>query len=139
MIERLLEFALNHYVLVSSFFILWAVFFAMESRNGGLSASPQEATHLVNREGGLIVDVRSADEYREGHIHGSINIPFATIEQNLARLEKQRDKPLILVCKMGSHAGAVGKQLRRHGFSQLHRIRGGVQGWKAEGLPVVRG
>ncbi|UWN49541.1 hypothetical protein ASALC70_01753 [Alcanivorax sp. ALC70] len=66
--DRLIEFASNHYLLFSAFFVLWAAFFVIESRRGGKAITPQQATNLVNQKEAVIVDLRPADEYRAGHI-----------------------------------------------------------------------
>ena len=134
--DRLLEFAMNHYVLVSAFFVLWAVFFSLESRRGGQSVSPQQATNMVNREDARIVDLRDADEFRQGYIAGSTNIPMSQFGERIGELDKHKDKPVILVCKMGTSAALAGRQLRARGFERVVRIQGGIQGWRADNLPV---
>lgn len=136
--DRLIEFASQHYLLVSSFSLLLAYFFTLESRRAGTPVTPQQATNLVNREEGVIVDVRDADEYREGHIAGSLNIPAAQIADRLSELDAYRDKPLIITCKGGPSASAAGKALKAKGFTNLKRLQGGMQGWRDEKLPVVK-
>lgn len=136
--DRLLEFAMNHYVLVSAFFVLWAVFFSLESRRGGQSVSPQQATNMVNREEAQIVDLRDADEFRQGHIAGSVNIPMSQLSERIAELDKYKGKPVVLVCKMGTSASLAGRQLRGRGFERVARMQGGIQGWRADNLPVVK-
>ncbi len=133
--DKLIEFASQHYLLVSSFSLLLAYFFTLESRRSGKPVTPQQATNLVNREEGVIVDVRDADEFRQGHIAGSVNIPASEIAERIAELEKYRDKPLILTCKGGP---AAGKALKAKGFTNLMRLQGGIQGWRDEKLPVVK-
>lgn len=136
--DRIFEFAANHYILVSAFFLLWTLFFFLESRRGSLAISPQGATSLVNREEGVIVDLRDDDEFRQGHIAGSINVPFSKLNERAGELEKYREKPIILVCKLGNQSSNAGRQLQTRGFTRLYRMRGGIQGWRADSLPVVR-
>ncbi|MEY1662929.1 rhodanese-like domain-containing protein [Isoalcanivorax beigongshangi] len=135
---KALEFAANHPVLVSAFFLLWALFFLNESRRGGRSISPQQATDLLNREQGVVIDLRSADDFRKGHIAGSINVPQANLNERLNEIEKWKDRPLIFLCGQGNQAGGAVSPLRGKGFTKLYRIRGGMQGWRGENLPVVR-
>jgi rhodanese-related sulfurtransferase len=136
--DRLLEFVINHYILVSAFFILWAVFFSLESKRGGQTVSPQQATNMVNREDARVVDLRDADEFRQGHVAGSINIPMSQFAERIAELDKFKEKPVILVCKMGTSASLAGRQLRARGFDKVARMQGGIQGWRADNLPVVK-
>jgi|SRR5690554_612022 len=136
--DRLLEFVINHYVLVSAFFLLWAVFFSLESRRGGQSVSAQQATNMVNREDAKVIDLRDADEFRQGHVAGSLNIPMSQFTERVAELDKFKDKPVILVCKTGATATMAGRQLSARGFVKVARMQGGIQGWRADNLPVVK-
>lgn len=136
--DRLIEFAANHYILVSAFFLLWALFFVTESRRGGQTLTPQGATNLVNREDALVVDLRDSDEFREGHIAGSINVPYKELENRLDELKKHAERPLILVCKTGTQTGPAGRLLREKGLDNVWRISGGITAWRNDKLPVVR-
>ena len=137
--DRLIEFASNHYLLFSAFFILWAAFFVIESRRGGKAITPQQATNLVNQKEAVIVDLRPADEYRAGHIPGSLNIPASQATDRMGELERHKDKPVILTCKMGNQAAHLGRQLRGKGFAELYRMQGGVTAWRNDNLPVAKG
>ena len=109
-----------------------------ESRKSGASLSPQQAVTLVNAEGGIFVDLREHSDYGKGHIAGAINIPFSKIDGRMAELDKYRDKPVILVDKMGQHAGSVGKKLGENGFSGVYRMSGGMMEWGHLQLPLVK-
>lgn len=136
--ERLLEFAGNHPFLVSAFFVLWAVYFVLESRRGGQSLSPQLATNLVNREDGVFVDLRDNDEFRQGHVAGALNIPVARLAERLNELEKYKSLPVVLVDKHGQSSGAAGRTLIAGGFTRVARVQGGIQGWRNENMPLVK-
>ncbi|MCG8316747.1 MAG: rhodanese-like domain-containing protein [Pseudomonadales bacterium] len=135
--DRLIEFAMNHPFLVGGFLALLAAFITLETRRGGKSVSPQQLTNLVNRDEALVLDVRDTKEFREGHITGSKNIPYSSLQSKLGEIEKHKEQPIILVCKMGQHAGAAGRILSGAGFKDVRRLSGGVSGWKADGLPLV--
>ena len=137
--DRLIEFASNHYLLFSAFFVLWAAFFVIESRRGGKAITPQQATNLVNQKEAVIVDLRPADEYRAGHIPGSLNIPASQTTDRMGELERHKDKPVILTCKMGNQAAHLGRRLRGKGFAELYRMQGGVTAWRNDNLPVAKG
>ncbi|ASK32938.1 rhodanese-like domain-containing protein [Alloalcanivorax mobilis] len=136
--DRIIEFASSHYLLVSAFFLLWAVFFTLESRRGGKAISPQMATNLVNQNDAVIVDVRDNDEFRAGHIPGSLNLPAGKAMERLAELEQYKERPLILTCKAGNQAAHLGRQLRTKGFKDIYRIQGGVTAWRNDNLPVAK-
>ena len=54
-----------------------------------------------------------------------------------AELEKFRDKPIVVVCKMGQSAGPATKTLRAQGFGRAQKLSGGMMEWDAQKLPVV--
>ncbi|NPU94947.1 MAG: rhodanese-like domain-containing protein [Gammaproteobacteria bacterium] len=137
--DRLLEFVVNHPELVGPFFVLVVLFILLETRRGGKTVSTHQLTHLVNREGALVLDVRDSKEFREGHITDARNIPFSTLKESLSQLDKFKDKPVVIVCKMGQHAGAAGRILHENGFKDVRRLSGGLTTWSSEGLPLVKG
>lgn len=67
---------------------------------GGASVNYQE---LVSN-GAIIVDVRTASEYKAGHIQGSKNFPLDNISAKIAELKKN-NKPVITVCRTGARSG----------------------------------
>lgn len=137
--ELFIEFLAQQWILVGA--LLACVFLLMfhESRRAGQAISPLQLSKVVNAEGALVVDLRDSGEFRAGHIVDAINIPFNKVNDRLGELEKYREKPLILVCKMGTHSSSVGKNLAGKGFSQVYRLGGGMTEWHAMQLPVVKG
>lgn len=85
------------------------------------------------RAGDTIIDVRTPEEYRRGHIQGARNIPIDTIPG--AALP---DGPIITTCTMGGRAGRAAEMLDAMG-REAFSIRGGTQLWQSAGLPVVLG
>ncbi|HLR17981.1 MAG TPA: rhodanese-like domain-containing protein [Alcanivoracaceae bacterium] len=137
--DNLVTFIGNHPVLVSTFVVLVLLLVFTETKRAGQSVSAQIVTNLVNRDNGLIVDIRNSDEFREGHIPGSMNIPMANIVDHVEKIKGHKDKPVILVCNTGMSTASVGKQLKEQGFSQIYRLAGGIQSWRSDNLPVVKG
>ena len=136
--DILIEFVGNHLVLASTFMVLLVLFIRNEAARGGQNVSPQELVNLVNRENAVILDVRDSSEFAEGHIVKSLNIPHASLAQRMTELNKHKDKPLIVACKMGQHAGTAGTLLRKSGFSNVSRLTGGISEWRNQNLPVVK-
>ncbi len=65
-------------------------------------------------QGATIVDVRSADEFRSGHVSGSINIPLDRLQGQLKKIDKS--KPVITCCRSGARSGMAVDVLKRAGF-----------------------
>ncbi len=138
MIDQIFEFASNHFILVSLFLVLLVAFIINEGKQGGAAISPSNLVTLVNREGAVIVDVRDGKEFGNGHIAGAVNIPVSSIDSRIVELESYKEKPVVLVCKIGQHASAAGRKLKAQGFENVRRLSGGMAEWTASNLPVVK-
>jgi len=136
--DQLFEFVSNHYILIAVFVFLLFAFFINEGKQGGAAISTSNLVTLVNREGAVILDVRDSKEFGAGHIAGAVNIPHSAIDARVGELDAHKEKPLVLVCKMGQHSSAVGRKLKAHGFEDVRRLSGGMAEWSASNLPLVK-
>jgi rhodanese-related sulfurtransferase len=136
---QLFEFIGHHPILVGIFAVLLVLFIRNETQRGGKGVSPQELVNLVNKEGAIVLDVRDSKEFAAGHIVDALNVPHTALESRLSELEKYKEKPVTIVCKMGQHAGAAGAMLRKAGFASVSRLSGGMTEWRNQNLPVVKG
>lgn len=136
--EKFFEFIGNHPILVGLFVVLLALFIRNEMRRGGRSVSPQQLVDMVNREDAVVVDVRERKEYQAGHIVDALNIPSASLESRIDELKKYRERPIVVVCKMGQNAGTSGALLRKQGFENVAKLSGGMAEWRNQNLPVVK-
>jgi len=71
------------------------------------------------KEGAVILDVRSKNEYSAGHIKGSVNIPVEILRDNLSRL-KDKNKTVITCCASGIRSASAKSILRSNGYSNVH-------------------
>jgi len=101
--------------------------------------SQDELQTLMNSETKpLLIDVRSEDEYAEGHIAGAINIPYKELEQRLLELSGVKDRQIILYCRSGRRAGIAKETLQQNGFTQLDHLSGDYIAWHEKKLPSVK-
>lgn len=80
---------------------------------GGNKTSEKVAEMLKN--GALIIDVRTPDEYKSGHIKQSVNIPLNQIPNKVNEL-KRKNKPIITCCRSGARSGMAADMLRKAGI-----------------------
>lgn len=137
MVANLIEFASNHYILVTVFVALAVLLAITEARKGGKSLSNRELTALVNSSEGVVLDVRPKKEFDTGHIVDALNIPHDKLISRMGELEKHKAKTLIVVDGMGQHSGTVCRDLQKAGY-QAARLSGGISSWRGENLPVVK-
>ena len=138
LVEQIFEFISNHYILVSAFVFLLVAFVINEGKLGGAAITPTSLVNLVNREGAVLIDIRDTKEYSAGHIAGALSMPVSSVDARIGELESYKDKPVVLVCKMGQHASAVGRKLKALGFENVRRLSGGMAEWTASSLPMVK-
>lgn len=136
--ERLFEFAANHYILVSLFVAFLLAILVLESRRGGQKVSAQAAVSLLNRDEAIVLDIRDRKEYGEGRITGSIHIPLNSLKERAGELKKYQDKQIIVADKMGQHSAMAVKQLNALGYTNVVRLNGGIADWKGSNLPLVK-
>ncbi len=139
---QIIEFIGNHALLVGAFagvaaLLAWNLF--APSLQGYGQVSPSAAVQLINHEDAVLVDVRELSEYDTGSVLNSIHIPLGSVRDHLARLEKYRDKPIIVMCNSGHRSASACATLKSNGFTKLHNLTGGILAWQNAGLPVVTG
>lgn len=84
----------------------------------------------------VILDVRSADEYRAGHIAGALLIPLGELRGRMNELPK--DRQILCVCRSGARSGSAVGHLTGAGFDAVN-LRGGMMSWQGAGYPVKKG
>ncbi|MCY4130679.1 MAG: rhodanese-like domain-containing protein [Gammaproteobacteria bacterium] len=137
--EQFFEFIANHWLLTGTFAALLVAFFINEMKRSGQSISSQQLVNLVNLEKAVVLDVRDTGEFSAGHITDAINIPHSSLQTRMKELEKFKERPIVIVCKMGQHAGSMGTMLKKAGFRNVSRLRGGLSAWQAENMPLIKG
>jgi len=107
-------------------------------QRSGAKVSALQATQLINREKGVILDVRSADEFAGGHIREAKNIPLKELSGRIEELDKFKNRPVIIVCAKGLQSNKAAAQLKKAGFSAAYPLIGGIAEWQSQDLPVVK-
>ena len=136
-VDLVFQFLGEQWLLVVALAATLTMLVLHESRKAGPALSVNEAVQLINIEGGVFVDIRDVGDFARGHITDALHIPAASIAARYSELEKYRDKPIVVVCKMGQSAGPATKTLRAQGFGRAQRLSGGMMEWDAQKLPVV--
>jgi rhodanese-related sulfurtransferase len=139
LMSQLAEFVTRHPIMVSVAVALAAAAVTIEIRHrarGATSVGPNDAVRLINA-GAVVLDVRKNEEFAVGHIIDAKNFPHADLAQQADALKKFREKPVIVYCESGVTAGAAVNALKAQGFTKVANLRGGLNAWRQENLPVV--
>jgi rhodanese-related sulfurtransferase len=133
-----LDFVQNNLLLfavafISGAMLLWPLF---RKSTGGPWVSTSEATHLINREDALVLDVRDPGEYGAGHILGAKNVPLSRLGDG--DIAKRKERPVIVYCDGSERSSKAVSALRKQGFTRVVNLSGGLKAWQQAGLPVEK-
>lgn len=84
----------------------------------------------------LILDVRTAREYAQGHIPGAINIEHTQLEKQIDKLAQHRHQEVVIHCESGGRANIAEEILRNRGFDKILHLEGDMRAWRDNQLPV---
>ena len=138
--DRFLEYASRHPFLVGGtalVAIAAAAYELSKLRSGGQAVGPADAVRLLNL-GALLLDVRSQAEFDAGHIIDARHAPQEQLAQAGETYKRYKDKVVVTCCESGARSGAAARALQAQGFTRIVNLRGGLQAWRAESLPLVR-
>lgn len=100
------------------------------------TVTPAEAARWIAEGEALLVDVRSPDEFRAGHIAAAISLPLDTLPVALDALAPPAGRKLVFQCQKGGR-GAAACTAVGDAWPDAWNLAGGLEGWRAAGLPVV--
>jgi len=93
---------------------------------------------LKQTSGAVLLDVRTPEEYVDGHLAQATNIDWNgdNFEPFVSRLDK--NAPTFVYCQRGGRSADAADKLRSLGFKKVYELGGGLNAWQAAGLPVVK-
>ncbi len=139
--DHLLDFAMQHWQLSLALVVILALLIRLESDpkvNGVTFLSPQEMIKLMNAHNAVVVDIRNAELYAQGHVIDALHIPLDEFEQKISKLDKFKEKPIVISCATGQTASKAGAILRKNDFTRVHALKGGIDAWGQENLPLTK-
>ena len=105
------------------------------SEQGLPDRDPALAKRLVEEEGGVLLDVRSPEEFEAGHLEGAVNVPHDQLQERAAEIETltggARATPIVTYCGSGRRAGQARATLEAAGYTQVTNV-GGMKDYPQE-------
>lgn len=101
------------------------------------NVSVTEAKSMIDKGGVVVLDVRTPDEYRAGHLKEAklANVNDAGFDANIAKLDK--NKPVVVYCAVGGRSARASDIMVQKGFKNVYNVSGGYNAWSAAGLPTT--
>lgn len=141
-LSQAVPFAKNHTLLVGAWvaiFVATIYTFIKTALSKVKIVSNSEATALINTKDAVVIDLRSIDEFKRGHIVNSLQfLPTDIKNHNLGKLEQHKETPVILVDTNGVVARSSAEILAKQGFTHVYALNEGIAGWNAANLPLVK-
>jgi len=97
-----------------------------------------EAAQFIQNEQPIILDVRTPNEYKRGHLPNSILIPVQELQNRYKELGTDQDREILIYCATGNRSTVASKILIDKGFKHIVNMRGGIYDWSKNNYPVVR-
>jgi rhodanese-related sulfurtransferase len=125
--------------LLSFFFLIFSM--SLVFANSLNKIKPADVQKMLTEKQAILIDVREADELKEGMAKEAESIPLSLMEFKRADWDKlisqfPKEKTIIVYCRSGRRSEKVGEELVKKGFKVLNM--GGFESWKEAGLPVVK-
>lgn len=93
--------------------------------------SAKELSEIISKKNKIqLLDVRTAQEYKSGHISNATNIDVYKFEESETALNKlKKDEPIYVYCRSGQRSSYAAKYLQKMGFRKVYNLKGGYLDW----------
>jgi len=132
-------FVIGHWYLFLALFVVLSLIVIqpmLDAASGIQKVTSQEAVQLINRQAGVVLDVRETGEFQGGHIARAINIPLGQVASRSQELKKFKERPVIICCASGARSARAAAILRKEGFTSVRNLAGGISSWRSHNLPI---
>lgn len=134
------EFIINHWELWTALLVILLFIFINEiasKKRKAKEISPAAAVDLINHQDAVVIDIRDAKIFQNGHIINAKRIAAQDIDSE--RTKQYKNLPVIIVCPRGIEAIKVATRLKEQGYNQAYALSGGMAAWQAADLPTIKG
>ena len=102
------------------------------------SIDAKQAIVLIENDDNIsLLDVRTIEEYKEGHLRDATLIPVQVLSQNLGMLKMDKKKKIIVYCRSGNRSVSASRILEDNGFTPIN-VKGGILSLQGAGVTLVK-
>jgi rhodanese-related sulfurtransferase len=111
----------------------------MQIRASGMAEiGTLRATHLLNNNNPVMLDVREPREFTEVKVRDAVHLPLSQLKDRIDQVAKDKSRPVIVVDGKGMRGRGAGALLKKAGYNEIYMLSGGLQAWRDAGLPVEK-
>ena len=139
--DQMLEFVSNNALLSAAVVVIVLLIIKMEVErftSNIAQVNPFEAIRQLNDQNAVMLDVREAKEFNDGHLKDAVHIPLSDFKSRLQELNKYKEKTVIAYCRSGSRSYGACKTLKKAGFESVSNLQGGIMAWQNQNMPVSK-
>ena len=139
--SQIIEFLTRHWILTSALIAVVTLFILNEiytRMKGGKRLTPAQAVRLINDREPFILDVRSAADFKKGRIIGARNLPLQRLATSMDELPKDKAKPILVCCMLGSTSSQACERLQKAGYTEVYSLAGGINAWQGASMPLTK-
>ena len=125
-------------VFLSLFLIISFNSACQKKENGITLISADSLKVMLNNEHGILLDVRTPEEFAEGHLPGAINIDFKNEGFSAALDTLDKTKQYEVYCRSGHRSGESTEMMSKKGFKKVYDLEGGILKWQEKGFETVK-
>ncbi len=103
-----------------------------------IDVDAQTFSELIAKENGVVLDVRTDNEFFAGHISGALHFDFYRDDFKVLLTDLDPKTPVYVYCKSGGRSGKTANMLKGMGFSEVYNLEGGITAWENQGKPVEK-
>ena len=135
--DKFILFLIEHYYYSVPLFVAIVLLIRSSAKKGGKKITAQDLINLTNQDKVKLIDLRSTADFDDGHITGSINIPYANLDDRVHEIKKYEGISLVLICETGSQSANAGEKLQNLGHKETLILSGGINNWRMDNLPLI--
>jgi rhodanese-related sulfurtransferase len=104
----------------------------------GKGLTPTDATIWINRRKANVIDLRTEEDFKSGHLPNAKNVALENLESSLKSLKLEQKYPVVVIGRGSAHSQKAAKELRALGYAEVGVLEGGINAWQTSGLPLVK-
>ena len=104
----------------------------------GKGLTPTDATIWINRRKANVIDLRTEEDFKLGHLPNAKNIALESLGASLKTLILDQKYPVVVIGRGPAHSQKAAKELRNLGYAEVGVLEGGIGAWQTSGLPLIK-
>lgn len=109
---------------IYAFLVLLTIWFISPVLAGSGNTEAAKQAWPMIEQGALLIDVRTAEEFAQGHIDGALNIPYQEIDKLMSAIGTDKSRPVVVYCRSGNRSGKAKVALETKGYTNIFNATG---------------